>query len=1158
MEPDDGQPILLKTLDHLPLVLFRRSLQKNFEMEYLSSGIVQQLHSPLRDLLGPGFDRQVNPEDQKELLRVLRNACDSDGLYQANYRVGEVYVNEYGRREQQHLIGHLHFGDLRRSRLARFEYLQEHREPSIACVDRQYRYLSVNQSWCRTHGLTAPEVEGRSLEQVWGAAIFQATIKPLFDLAFQGEAVARELGLRGAEGQSRVVELQLTPIQDCVVAVTREITREVEQERRQLALERKLRAVFESPEVMKLIVTPEGLIYEAGPAVRAHLGADLRGEPLLDRLRETQGQAVANCFEAALQVAAQGYTQSFELELGEADFQVTISPIVEDNQLQFYYINCLDVTDRNANRDYVRQSEQNLQDLFQATAAAMLVVREGSLVQCNPAALHLLGAQREEQLVGRCVHEFLVNGQESGVFESELRRVDGSSLQVEVSITSLLFAGQQHLLYGCYNLTAQKTIQEALQAATQTAENANRAKSSFLATMSHEIRTPLNGIIGLLHLARQSPQRERQLDYLEKLERAAQGLLRIINDVLDFSKIEAGQLHLELDDFELDGVLDQVTHMISVWSKDKPDLHSHFDVQPGLPRHLRGDSLRLTQILMNLCSNAVKFTPRGEIEISVRKRSQDDSTVLLEFCVADTGIGMTERQLERTFVPFSQADSSTTRLYGGTGLGLFITKRFVELLGGAISVESRPGQGSRFTFTSRFGLAQAPGQPEVQGQRVLLLDENEASRQNFQTVLARLGCPCQMLKSAEQAVYLAADARFQVVVLDGRLEQLDEIFQCLKLHEDLQDSLFFMLARVEDLAAAFRLGFDGVMTKPIHENGFSQALEAARTRRRNNQAVLEEPERQWGESHVLLVEDNDINQEVAREILRLFGLKVTLAATGQQALEALEREAFDLVLMDLQMPEMDGLEATRRARGLGHRLPIVAMTANARREDRELCLAAGMDDYLSKPINPEALAQTLRRFLQDGSPPSPDMELEEEDFPAVAGVNCRVGLHRLGGNRRLYRSLLLQFARRQQESIPRLEAAQGQELKALVHTLKGAAANLGAEVLAAQCAQFEEGRLEVSVLRQELERVTQGVLRLAEVELSARTTGKVLNQVRVSALLSRLREMLDQDLGVAFVTLEEVVQEMEGTALAPQAVQLKVWMEEFEVDRARALLDELL
>lgn len=1158
METEDCQAKLLETLDQLPLVIFRRSLQNNFEMEYLSSRIVHHLHSPLRDFLGAGFDRLVDSQDQPVLRAQLCQARERSEPYQASYRLAGQWLTEYGHPDQGQLVGHLHFGAPRRSRLARFEYLQDHDQPSIACIDRNYRYLSVNRSWSHTHGLPATEVQGKSLEQVWGSAVFRNKVKPLFDEALAGQSVSRELGLRGPDGAPRIVEVQLTPVQDCVIAVTREITKQAEQERRQLDLERKLRAVFESPKAMKLILTPEGLIYTASPAMREALGENLQGQPLLEKLQQTQSEGVAERFAPALKLAGQGYTQSFELKLGETDYQVTLSPIIEDNQLQFFYVDCLDVSDRNANRDYVRQSEQNLQDPFRATSAAMMVVREGLVVQCNPAALHLLGAGLEKGVVGRPIREFLSNGRESGVFESDLQRLDGSSLRVEMTVTPLLFAGRSHLLYGCYNLTAQKNIQEALQAAAETAENANRAKSSFLATMSHEIRTPLNGIIGLLHLARQSPQRDRQLDYLEKLERAAQGLLRIINDVLDFSKIEAGQLHLEIDDFELDGVLDQVTHMISVWSKDKPDLQCVFEVQPGLPGKLRGDSLRLTQILMNLCSNAVKFTQQGEVNVSVRKRAQDESTVLLEFCVSDTGIGMSERQLERTFVPFSQADCSTTRIYGGTGLGLFITKRFVELLGGSIEVKSSPGQGSRFTFTARFGLTQGTGSRGLEGLRVLVLDESEASRQNFQGVLSRLGCHWQLLKTAEQALYLAAEAGFQVVVLDGRLEQVEEIFQCLKMHEGLKEATFLMLARVDELAGAYRQGFDGVMTKPISEASFCQAVEAARLRRSNNQAVTEGSHRHWGEGHVLLVEDNDINQEVAREILGLFGLKVTLASTGQEALEALQRESFDLVLMDLQMPEMDGLEATRRARGLGYRLPIVAMTANARREDRELCLAVGMDDYLSKPINPEALAQLLRRYLQEGSVPALEPAEQESDFPAVAGVNCQVGLRRLGGNRRLYRSLLLQFARRQSDGAARLVEARGEELRSLVHTIKGAAANLGAEVLASHCRLFEEGRLELVDLSHELERVVGGALALEGLEISRQKSGKVLNQAKVGGLLRRLRDLLEQDLGEAFATLDEVVQEMEGTALAPQAVQLKVWMEEFEVDQARALVDELI
>ncbi|MBS2034449.1 response regulator [bacterium] len=1036
METELGQSLLFDTLKSLPLVVFRRSGEFDFGMEYLSSGIHAQVHCSLRELLGQGYDRRIASAQRQALHKRVAEAISSQTAYQASYSLDGLPVFEYGLCHNQDVLGYLHFGGDLRPRGARFEYLHETQEPGIACLDRSYRYLSVNPAWCRAHGFRREEVLGKSLAEIWGAAIFEKAVKPMFDQALQGVSVTRELGFQSPDGQRRVLEVYLNPLPEgTVVAVTREVTSAAEQQ---------------------------------------------------------------------------------------------------------------------------RQSDQNLQGLFQATPAAMLVIGEGTLVRCNPAALDLLGALHEQQVLGRRLDELLEETQNNGSFESSLHRLDGESVRVEVSVTPILFEGKSHLLYSCHNLTAQKNIQQALQAAMEAAENANRAKSTFLATMSHEIRTPLNGIIGLLHLARQSPERHRQLDYLEKLERAAQGLLRIINDVLDFSKIEAGQLHLEIDDFELEAVLDQLQHMFSVWCKDKPGLHYEFDVQPGLPRSLRGDSLRLTQVLMNLCSNAVKFTPHGEIKVEVTRRSQDDSTVLLEFRIRDTGIGMTPQQLERTFVPFSQADSSTTRIYGGTGLGLFITKRFVELLGGAIQVESAAGQGSCFTFTARFGKpASRQGSRRLEGLRVLVLEQNEASRQNFQTVLTRLGCTYQLLKSAEQALYLSPEACFDAVVLDGRLEQLEEIFQCLKLHDGLKDCIFLMLSRPESLTQAFRLGFDGVLAKPVNESLFHQSIEAAQQRASNNRS-LAAGNIQFADAHVLLVEDNDINQEVAREILRLFGLRVTLAATGQEALEALERESFDLVIMDLQMPEMDGLEATRRARAEGHRLPILAMTANARQEDRERCLAAGMDDYLSKPINPEVLSQLLRRYLQPGTVPTGECLPEDLDFPAIEGVDCQAGLHRLGGNRRLYRSLLLQFARRQQSVSERLKLAEGQELKALVHTLKGAAGNLGAEVLAAGCRALEEGRTSVDEVGCELQRVLESIKALEHQEFISHKSGKVLNHARVAALLARLRQLLDQDLGEAFVTLEEVFQEMEGTALSAQAVQLKVWMEEFEIDQARALVDELL
>ena len=564
----------------------------------------------------------------------------------------------------------------------------------------------------------------------------------------------------------------------------------------------------------------------------------------------------------------------------------------------------------------VGRSEENLQAIFQATTSAMIVVREESISQCNRAALEMLGAQHEGEVLGRRPGDFVEapstlpeSAWNTEVFESDLKRCDGSRLRAEVTVTPFLYAGARHLLYGCYNLSAQKQIQEALKVAMHAAENANLAKSSFLATMSHEIRTPLNGIIGLLHLARQTADPEKQMNYLEKLERAAQGLLRIINDILDFSKIEAGQLDLEVDNFELDGVLDEVMQMLNVWSKDKPSLLVLFQVEPGLPKKLRGDSLRLTQILMNLCSNAVKFTRQGEIQVSIRKVTEDDSTILLEFSVRDSGIGMSPEQLARTFVPFSQADTSTTRIYGGTGLGLYISKRFVELLGGTIRVVSELGAGSNFTFTARFGqpittLVQRK-RADLEHLRVIVVDENQASLKNFESVLGRLGCAGTLLSTGEDALN-AANMPHDVVVLDSRLEQAEEVFQCLRLGDPLADALYLLLTRMgdrEEMQRAYRRGFDGVLSKPVSEADFAEAVQSSRWRRNNNRKIAQ------GDANltpvaarlILLVEDNEINQEVAGELLHLLGLEYQLASNGREALEALQQQTFDLVLMDLQM-----------------------------------------------------------------------------------------------------------------------------------------------------------------------------------------------------------------------------------------------------------------
>ncbi len=949
--------------------------------------------------------------------------------------------------------------------------------------------------------------------------------------------------------------------------------------RKQTDLERKLRVFFESSDTMMFILNQDGSILLDSPRLRQCLGdqvRDLRGQVLLPLLEEAQGKTAAMLLQDALDKAQAGAPQTLELELrgqrhSPDEFHVTVVPIFEEERLQFHFVSCLDVTELNASHDYVRSSEAKLQALFQASTSAKIIVsQEETIVQCNPAALGLLEAEREPQVLGRAISRYLSGPPESmqrGSCEGYLIGLTGRRVHVDITVSPMLLYGTKHFLYEFYNLSAQKQVQQALQLAAETADKANRAKSTFLATISHEIRTPLNGIVGLLHLARHTDDPQMHAQYFSKLERAAQGLSHILSDVLDFSKIESGEIGLEVRDFQLGLVLDELEHLVQGWLEDKPDVRFRIELEPGVPQRLRGDSLRLLQILTNLCSNAVKFTKRGTVQVRARVVAGDAQAALLEFCVQDTGIGMSPAQIQTAFDAFTQADSSTTRIFGGTGLGLYISKRFVELLGGEIEVESQPESGSLFRFTARFALpAPSSFTSKLSGARILVVEESEASRSNIRSVLERLGCLATLQPTAEQALQVG-EAEFEIVLLEGRGDQVRELFHWLKSQQQLSAAVFLMLSMqnaTEDTQRAFRLGFDGILTRPVSEASLLESVEAARQRQANNTRLGVARLR----GRILLVDDNDINQEIGRQILQLLGLEVSLASTGVEALAEMAAHDFDAVLMDLQMPEMDGLTATRKARILGHGLPIIAMTANALRSDREVCLASGMDDYLTKPINPARLAEVLARFLpaeeEIVSTPQPEV-----DVPQLDGLNCEEGLSRLGGDWPLYRSLLVQFGRRQQHS--REELAQALDtrdqptLLALLHGIRGTAGNLGARALHGRCekleSQLREHRWEESTadeFKRELDTVIRSCLSLQEVEPEPVGAPRPVDQVKASRLLEQLRADLDVDLSEAFSTLELLEEEMRGTALCEEAEKLKVWLSEFELDKTRSLIDELL
>ncbi|MDL2209261.1 response regulator [Desulfovibrio sp. OttesenSCG-928-O18] len=670
--------------------------------------------------------------------------------------------------------------------------------------------------------------------------------------------------------------------------------------------------------------------------------------------------------------------------------------------------------------------------------------------------------------------------------------------------------------------TALETRDHELVHAKAVSDAANAAKSEFLANMSHEIRTPMNAVIGMAYLAFKTQLSARQQSYISKIYVAANTLLGIINDILDFSKIESGQLHIEHVPFRLEDLLDNLAAIISQKAEEK-ELEVLFRVDKNIPVTLIGDPLRLSQILTNLANNAVKFTEKGEIVISCSLVENLGDQVKLRFVVRDTGIGITPDQQDKLFQAFTQADGSTTRRFGGTGLGLTITKRLLELMGGEIAVESVYGKGSTFTFTLTLG--HQPSQEQFpqfgsigQTSRVLVVDDNQSANDVLLSLLSDLMLPGVAASSAEEAFSLLVRAEeeghpFSLVFMDWRMPVMDGVEATYVLRNKLGLKnpppvvIVTAFGRDETLAHAVKAGAAGVLYKPVNK---SYLYDSIMTLLHNKDKEVLLPERSRAAydtqreefripgARILLVEDNPVNQQIALELLEDAGAEVTTATTGVEAVAALEnsplQRPFDLVLMDLQMPEMDGYEATRRIRANSRfrAIPIVAMTAHAMIEERLRCLQLGMNDHISKPIEVSKFFSTLRAWLQpheggadsEPAPPAGNGESmivfgtplptlvtlqqdpsfvpiveKREGLPDLPGLNVEAALSRLNGNTELYLRILRQFLRTQagaQEAYAQAsESGETAAKRRIVHTLRGLGGSIGATILATAAVGLE-------------------------------------------------------------------------------------------------------
>lgn len=779
--------------------------------------------------------------------------------------------------------------------------------------------------------------------------------------------------------------------------------------------------------------------------------------------------------------------------------EISLSPIQTEDGL-IIASSLRDITERREAERVIAESRNTLQAVLDNSPAIIYMKDlQGRYQVVNRAWLSVLNRSKESS-IGKTDQEILptnianqfekidhavINQTEAIQKEERVTLPDGSK-HVYMSYKFPIFDGSGKLVsVGGISSDITELVETR-----EIANQANQAKSDFLANMSHEIRTPMNAIIGMSYLALQTQLNPKQRNYIDKVRRSAESLLGIINDILDFSKIEANKMDIESIDFRLEDVFDNLANLVGIKAEEK-SIELLFSIPTNIPTALIGDPLRLGQILTNLVSNSVKFTDSGEVVVYVDLLSETEKDIELIFTVKDTGIGMTEKQAGQLFQSFTQADSSTTRKYGGTGLGLTISKKLTEMMGGKINVESTPNIGSIFSFNVHLKKQLNSEQPykinlsKLDALKVLVVDDNSTSREILSTMITSFGYHVDQVSNGLDALKLLKESDeispYQLVIMDWKMPGLDglETTRRMKTKEGLHHLPIVIIVTAfgrEDIAQqAEDDDIRGFLTKPVTPSSLFDSImiamgkeikQASRTTAKNQQA--EEAILSMQGASILLVEDNETNQELAIELLTMNGLTVKVANNGLEALEHIASDPFDGVLMDCQMPKMDGYTATREIRKQDKfkTLPILAMTANAMAGDKEKALDSGMNDHISKPINPNTMFVTMAKWIKPAKPVTSKVNKPESkqqnkfNFPIIDGLNIQAGMVTTQNNHGLYLKLLNKFCDQQPHFFDDFNEATNQhqwkDAERIAHTLKGLAGNIGAQDVQYAAEQLEQ------------------------------------------------------------------------------------------------------
>ncbi|MDD3009560.1 MAG: transporter substrate-binding domain-containing protein [Arcobacter sp.] len=860
------------------------------------------------------------------------------------------------------------------------------------------------------------------------------------------------------------------------------------------------------------------------------------------------------------------------------------------------------------------EMNQKQKAIFDTASIGIVLLKNRIINELNDKICNIFGYEYDE-LLNQSTRIFFLNDEDYDsvkeeyeilkehrvvTWEQKFVRRNGTSFWARISMQAVDFMDLDKGTVAIIDdITLEKKALEDIKKAKELAEESTKSKSEFLANMSHEIRTPMNAIIGMAYLALQTNLDEQQKNYIQKIDRASKNLLGIINDILDFSKIEAGKMHFEKIDFSLDDILSNISSLFTFQTQEK-GLELLFDIDTILPLALKGDALRLNQVITNLLSNAIKFTSKGEVILSIKQLSKNENEVEIRFDVKDSGIGISDEQKGKLFNSFSQADNSTTRKYGGTGLGLAISKQIVELMGGTVGLESKVGEGSDFYFILKFDLQEKQKnldlmENDINNLKILIVDDNASSREILENIIKSLNFEVKSLCCGKESVIELKEAYsknepYNLVLMDWEMPDLDGIETIIKINEEIKEIPAFIMVTAYDrdelIEKAKNVKILGFLEKPISPStlydtilkSFGKDIVKSSKELRHD-INFNEIKALVSGAKILLVEDNLQNQEIATEFLNKANINIVIANNGKEAVDILnENEEFDAVLMDCQMPIMNGYEATKHIREIEKfaNLPIIAMTANVMEGDKEKCISVGMNDYISKPLDFNKFYETLGKWLKLKNPINDVLvKVEVEDINIdnlkIEGIDINEALARMAGNKKLFLTQLERFVKSQEDFKTRIVDEDLETAIREVHTLKGLCGNIGANSLFSKVKELEyhlkekgfdnNSSLLIQILKEELQELIEKIkeqLNIFGLEKEKESLDNLeINEEKVSKLIDELKYLLDELDSDAIIKANELKNELSKTLHSEKLDRLMSSINNFDFDKASEILQTI-